>query len=643
VPVNVLLRVDCAGDMALSHTTCIRACVAVLLRAVPPQALRLSMALPTCPCVHPSSTRRCFATKTSRQACWSPARLVVSRRHRCWFVWQRAGLLRASFVLLCVGMGVWSMDGGSSNRRCLTCGVVWSGVVWCGLVWWDGVATLLSLQVKRVGTYGVVVALSDLVQGLITPMHLADTRVRKMSRVFKVGKKLKCRVLTSEPEKHRAHLTLMPTLVTSELPPLVTYPDPSQSGASAGPFIGSVVHGFVTAVKPAGVIVTFYNNVHGLVPSKALAKAGVEDVAAAFPMGKPTKCRIMKSDPQRRRLLLSLATAGGSHVADVASSGDVTKFQPGVVVSGKVLQRLRSPDGEQPDVFTVQVTLADGATTTTAQLPVPHLGDHLRLTNVLAVGLRQGTELPKLIVVEVSSFEQRRGRPSVIVSAKPLLVNAPRAQLALSMDDVVEGAMLRGVVSHTTDFGVFVRFMGGVSGTWACGCARVHGTKCLGCLRCCLLGRGASWWWIDHGGSRGVRVWLSCVMPPPPTRSGYKGEHLDRVRAQPVGVFPTRPLCSRPSGASVVLLLFSRGACVRRRMCIAARQSVRASRENVHPLPCLWLLRCHVAAWPDERGSRPRQVPADVEGQRCERCPGLRRVCSGRRPVCRAPGLTVAG
>ena len=84
-------------------TNCqVRQVVAVLLRAVPPQALRLSMALPTCPCVHPSSTRRCFATKTSRQACWSPARLVVSRRHRCWFVWQRAGLLRASFVLLCV-------------------------------------------------------------------------------------------------------------------------------------------------------------------------------------------------------------------------------------------------------------------------------------------------------------------------------------------------------------------------------------------------------------------------------------------------------------------------------------------------------------------------------------------------------------
>ena len=34
-----------------------------------------------------------------------------------------------------------------------------------------------------------------------------------------------------------------------------------------------------------GIVVTFYNNVHGLVPAKILAKQGVENVADAYSMG----------------------------------------------------------------------------------------------------------------------------------------------------------------------------------------------------------------------------------------------------------------------------------------------------------------------------------------------------------------------
>ena len=133
--------------------------------------------------------------------------------------------------------------------------------------------TLVNGRVVRMGSFGVVVALSELVEGLVAPMHLADSKLRKASAMYKVGKRVKCRVLTADPVRRRALLTLKPTLVKSELPLLVAYPDGNATGgALATPGIGSVVHGFVTAVKSAGLIVTFYNNVHGLVPLGDLKK-----------------------------------------------------------------------------------------------------------------------------------------------------------------------------------------------------------------------------------------------------------------------------------------------------------------------------------------------------------------------------------
>eukprot|EP00953_Heterococcus_sp_UTEX-ZZ885_P022372 12385-Heterococcus_DN1.PRE.1 len=48
---------------------------------------------------------------------------------------------------------------------------------------------------------------------------------------------------------------------------------------------GTTATGFVTKVGAFGIVVTFYNNVHGLVPAKILAKQGVENVADAYSMG----------------------------------------------------------------------------------------------------------------------------------------------------------------------------------------------------------------------------------------------------------------------------------------------------------------------------------------------------------------------
>ena len=48
---------------------------------------------------------------------------------------------------------------------------------------------------------------------------------------------------------------------------------------------GTACTGFVTKVAPFGLHVSFYGNVFGLLPAKALSRHGIQDPAEAFTAG----------------------------------------------------------------------------------------------------------------------------------------------------------------------------------------------------------------------------------------------------------------------------------------------------------------------------------------------------------------------
>ena len=71
------------------------------------------------------------------------------------------------------------------------------------------------------------------------------------------------KVLSVEPDRRRLLLTHKKTMVESDLPLITDYSD-AKPGVST--------HGFVTAIKDFGCLVTFYNNVKGLVPRTELGQ-----------------------------------------------------------------------------------------------------------------------------------------------------------------------------------------------------------------------------------------------------------------------------------------------------------------------------------------------------------------------------------
>ena len=64
-----------------------------------------------------------------------------------------------------------------------------------------------------------------------------------------------------EPDRRRLLLTHKRTMVESDFPLISSYTDVT-AGVSS--------HGFITAIKDFGCLVTFYNNVKGLVPRSEL-------------------------------------------------------------------------------------------------------------------------------------------------------------------------------------------------------------------------------------------------------------------------------------------------------------------------------------------------------------------------------------
>ena len=161
-------------------------------------------------------------------------------------------------------------------------------------------AEVLQGVVERVGSFGAVVSLTGNVRGLCPTIHLSDARLRQPRKVVKEGLKVKCRVLSVEPDRRRLLLTCKKSFVRSTRDPLLSY-------EQATP--GSIFQGVITSVHNYGVIVHFYNHVHGLVMRSKLggvAHLAGSELSSVFWPGQPVEARVLECSPAEGKLLLSL-------------------------------------------------------------------------------------------------------------------------------------------------------------------------------------------------------------------------------------------------------------------------------------------------------------------------------------------------
>jgi rRNA biogenesis protein RRP5 len=304
---------------------------------------------------------------------------------------------------------------------------------------------LVTGTVASVEPFGMLVNLTDTIKVLCPPEHLSDVKLKRPENKFKKGEKISCRVLANNKRNGRDKVlvTAKKLLVRSKLPIIASYDD-------AAP--GTVAHGVITANKEFGCLITFYNNVKGILPAASVAKLS-PDVRDGLAVGKACKCKIVQRDLARERVTLSLdLDAEATTIAKISARGDVVKdVATGSLVTVTVTRVLS-------DALEVALEPSQAITTIKAF----HLSDHLDLCDKLLGLYSVGQQIEDVLVVAKEGSSDR-----LLLSLKPALkAAAAKGKLAScqKLEDLVEGQTHVGYVRSVTAYGCFVGLVHGLVG-----------------------------------------------------------------------------------------------------------------------------------------------------------------------------------
>ncbi|KAG6364959.1 hypothetical protein INS49_006564 [Diaporthe citri] len=267
----------------------------------------------------------------------------------------------------------------------------------------DGVVE--KIVVGENGVHGVIVKIAEGISGLVPETHLSDVRLLHPEKKFKVGLKVKARVLSTDPYKRQLRLTLKKTLVNSDAAPIKEFEEVS---------IGMQVLGTIINVLQNGAVVQFYGRLRGFLPLSEMSEAYIQNPKEHFRQGQVVNVHVIDVDAATSRLIVSCKDPAAFGMDKQLA---LKNLSIGDVVSGKVSQKT------EDDVF---VELQDSLLK--AVLPVGQLTDKSRAKNLAAL--------------------------------KRIYVAAKNGKLPSNWEKVKAGGLIHGFVRNVTPTAVFVQFGG---------------------------------------------------------------------------------------------------------------------------------------------------------------------------------------
>ncbi len=159
--------------------------------------------------------------------------------------------------------------------------------------------TIISGRVRNLTNYGAFIELQEGIDGLL---HISDMswtkKVTHPSEVVKKGEEVKCVVLSVDQEKKRIALGLKQL---SE--------DPWSHDIPSRFHIGDTVTGTVTKLTNFGVFVSLEEGLEGLLHISELADHKVDNPEDVVKVGQKVEVRIIKIEPEDRKVGLTLVQA----------------------------------------------------------------------------------------------------------------------------------------------------------------------------------------------------------------------------------------------------------------------------------------------------------------------------------------------
>ncbi|EER24499.1 S1 RNA binding domain containing protein [Coccidioides posadasii C735 delta SOWgp] len=288
------------------------------------------------------------------------------------------------------------------------------------------------------GINGLLVSLADGISGLVPGVHMADAKLQHPEKKFREGLQVTARILSVNLEKRQLRLTLKKSLLHSESAIWKDYRDIAPGNQSPGTFV---------SIQENGAVIQFYGAVRGFLPVSEMSEAYIKDPSQHFSIGQVVNVNALSVDAEQGRLVVSCKDP--SIVTDAYKSA-FENVHPGLLVSGTVFEK------SSDDLL---LKLEDGGLI--ARLSAEQLSDAAPSKAAANLArLRVGQKLHDLLILSI-----RKTHRLIQVSNKPSLKTAlEKGTLPAKFEDLKLNSSVTGLVRNITDDGIFVEFLGGLTG-----------------------------------------------------------------------------------------------------------------------------------------------------------------------------------
>ncbi|KAF7195624.1 rRNA biogenesis protein rrp5 [Pseudocercospora fuligena] len=292
----------------------------------------------------------------------------------------------------------------------------------------------------KTGVTGILVKLSDNVNGLVPEVHFSDTRLQRPELKFKEGAEVKARVLSIDSEKRQIRLTLKKSLLEGESDKIWKDYNELEPGMTS--------RGTIVNLLDTGAAVQFYGDVRAWLPVAEMSESFIENPKQHLHLGQTVQVRIVSVSPEAGEMKVSCKDGSGDFTSEQQEAWE--KLSPGHLVDGTVIEKTAD---------SVILELNQGLR---ANVRVGHLVDNSEAKAQSAMKrIRIGEKLKNLLILD----KQERSR-TVVLSNKPSMVKdaAKPGKLIKSFSDARPGDKFHGFVRNITPDSVYAEFANGVVG-----------------------------------------------------------------------------------------------------------------------------------------------------------------------------------
>ncbi|KKK23556.1 hypothetical protein P175DRAFT_0471469 [Aspergillus ochraceoroseus IBT 24754] len=299
--------------------------------------------------------------------------------------------------------------------------------------------TIEKLLIGESGVDGLIVSLADGITGLVPPMHFADTPLQFPEKKFRQGMSVSVRILSVNLEKRQIRLTLKKSLLNSESAIWKDYKEITPGSQSPGTII---------SIKNHGAVVQFYGTIRGWLPVSEMSEAYIKDPSQHFRLGQVVNVHALDVDASLDRLSVSCKDPSTIVESYKTAFADV---RPGLLVSGTVFEK-------SSDYILLKLDEFGGLV---ARLSLGQIADGSASKQASTLSkIRVGQKLNELLVIDI----HRAHRLIHLTGRASLKKAAKEGKVPQNFEDVQEGAEVTGFVRNLTQTGLFVQFLGGLTG-----------------------------------------------------------------------------------------------------------------------------------------------------------------------------------